>query len=122
MFVVAGLVREVRQDVFQLTMKGQEHLRMKTFLTQFEQVLMCRPDISVEDRTTWELMRELSNDGWDALPAPRQCPAAIKTSEEVPMEMRKYYFNGRKLTIDFDYLCCLASRPSLHKKGAHVLP
>ena len=122
MLANAKFVQEHPKDHWSITEYGAAHLRVSRSILGCERVLLPRPNVAVENLTTWELLTLLEADGWKCLPAPvRRSLAPIKLDEDIPMEERIVYCNRKKLDISADYLRCMLTWQAIRDRGVSLV-
>ena len=69
-----GLVRHVIEEQFQITDMGLVSLLVERKINNMQPALKPREDVEMCDRTVWEMLVLLMDQGWRAFPDPPTSP------------------------------------------------
>ena len=118
------LVQLLGFDECQITMKGCNHVATCCVIDGLKPVLSPRPDLTLKDRTAFELMMMLAeHEGWCIGPwVPRSKVKAIDLEVALNDENSKLYFNGRSCEMCTAYLQCVLRRAELLDSGSLGAP
>ncbi len=103
-----GLVQHFGDHCYKLAMKGLKCIRVHQKCSSFRKIASPRPDLVLEDATTWEVMMMLSNLGWHGEPMPRKLPKAIPTTGGIPDGEQMWFLIQRNL-MSVVFTCCAST-------------
>eukprot|EP00959_Pyramimonas_sp_CCMP1952_P441540 9243703-Pyramimonas_sp.AAC.1 len=109
-------------DGFYLTAQGVDRLRILWHVSRCDRVCDCRPvaDVPIDDRTSYEMLMELSNLGfvWHQLPTNPKARTALKGY--APGGVKKWYTVSNAITSTVcKYMRCLLQAEIIVALGKH---
>jgi hypothetical protein len=77
-----------------------------------------RRSIAILDMSAWELVDRLEEHGWQmSVLRPRRPPADIDLTQAIVLPDKKFYINGRNLSLGHSYLAVLDLAKDLATRG-----
>ena len=101
---------------YQITDEGFPHVVHFRLCHKFEPVLLPRPGLSLKDRSHWEPICILENNGWTLVPSPGRTP--ILKLDSIEDSDKKCYFASQALDLPIAYMECPLSIDQLLLRGA----
>ena len=117
LFCEYGLVLKMISGDFQLTHLGLAKIRWTRELDSWK-VMFQRRSIPILDMSAWELVDRLEEHGWQmSVLVPRRPPKEIDLTQALALPDKKFYINGRNLSLGHSYLAVLNLTKDLVKRG-----